>query len=554
MWHAARQLRQSIWFIYVCYALLTLLVLFPLLRRGYILTLDMVFTPTIRMPDTVNNYYLFRACLHILTFLLPSDVIEKLLLFIILWGSGVGAYRLAHSLHPEPRAYRLFGDYSAGAFYMINPFTYDRFMAGQYEVLLGYAILPWFIASLLQFVSSPSRKHTVLVAMWAVISSMVSIHSIGLIAIVTLVTLILRLWQNHKDKPRAIKLLVHTGYASFLFILLSSYWLIPLLRGHGTTASILNTIGVKDEVAFATVGNSWIEKLGNIVRLQGFWAESRSMYQLPQSHVVAWGLLTVIIWILVIIGAITLWHVRERSIVIVFGVSALIAAVLAIGALNTWLTKYIPFFAGYREPEKFVSLIAIAYVVCIAQGITSVLRYCHQQGGTSFAAIAFTLLLSLPFIWTPTMYWGFNYQLKSVHYPSAWFTVNHMLDADKSNYKSLFLPWHLYMYFAFAGRNIANPAPAFFDKPVIVSDNPEFRGIGPSSPTPVKQQLDRLLPHASRTTTIGTKLAQLNIKYVILARDDDFRSYSFLDKQTDLKRIMTSNTLVLYRNEAWRQQ
>ena len=46
----------------------------------------------------------------------------------------------------------------AGIFYMINPFTYDRLMAGQYNVLFGYALLPWFAGALLKFLREPDWK------------------------------------------------------------------------------------------------------------------------------------------------------------------------------------------------------------------------------------------------------------------------------------------------------------------------------------------------------------------------------------------------------------
>jgi hypothetical protein len=108
------------------------------------------------------------------------------------------------------------------------------------------------------------------------------------------------------------------------------------------------------------------------------------------------------------------------------------------------------------------------------------------------------------------------------------------------------------MYFDFAGRDIANPVPSYFDKPMLISDNPEFRGAAASRPTRAKQQLNNLLSHANDTSQLGNELATLNIKYILLAKDDDYANYSYLDKQPQLTLVGDSGTLKLYRNNAWR--
>lgn len=249
-----------------------------------------------------------------------------------------------------------------------------------------------------------------------------------------------------------------------------------------------------------------------------------------------------------------MWRARQRSLVLLFGGGTLFAIALATGPLNGWLAAYVPFFSGYREPQKFVSLIVLCFAVFICHGTAVILQYAHQKGGAPFYALASTLLILLPAVWTPTMWWGFNNQLTPVQYPSDWYTVDHLLNKDRSNFQTVFLPWHLYMYFNFANRIIVNPAPAFFDKPVIVSDNPEYKHASLSNSTPVKRRLDQLLSHANTQYSLGAQLAKLNIKYVILDKDDDFMNYAYLNKQHDLRRITNGDTLEVYVNTAWRKQ
>ena len=80
------------------YSAVAALILWPLLGPGFILTLDMVFTPNLAMPDTITSSYLFHAGLHVLSLVVPSEIIEKLLLFAVLVLSGLGMHRLGRTL------------------------------------------------------------------------------------------------------------------------------------------------------------------------------------------------------------------------------------------------------------------------------------------------------------------------------------------------------------------------------------------------------------------------------------------------------------------------
>src|SRR5690606_7555434 len=102
---------------------LSLAILLPLLLPGYILTLDLVFTPHLPWPHELTNTYLLEAILWLTNQILPGDVIEKIVLFLILLLSGVGMHRLVVSVKVRgipPESWR-WGLYFAGIFYMVNP-------------------------------------------------------------------------------------------------------------------------------------------------------------------------------------------------------------------------------------------------------------------------------------------------------------------------------------------------------------------------------------------------------------------------------------------------
>ena len=122
---------------------LGVLALGPGLRRGFLLSYDMVFVP--RQPFTAALAGLAGgppravpsdAVVAAASRALPADLVQKLLLLSIFVLACSGAAAL---LAREPWFARL----AAGVFYAWNPFVAERLIIGQWALLLGYAGLPW---------------------------------------------------------------------------------------------------------------------------------------------------------------------------------------------------------------------------------------------------------------------------------------------------------------------------------------------------------------------------------------------------------------------------
>lgn len=531
----------------ITYTVITLLVLAPLLRPGYVLTLDMVFTPQIRMPSAITNDYVLQAALHILNEVIPSQIIEKVLLLGIFFLAGFGMNRFVRSI-----AHAGNGAYVAGIFYTINPFTYDRLMAGQYLVLFGYALLPFFLYALRKFVRSPGLRTSLWLVCWSVIASIVSIHSIGFMLLIAGIVGGCSIWSRRKTKGYIQQLVRCSVLVIFLFLVASSYWLIPIALGHGGAAS--EVAGYGGSGAFATVGDSFIGKFANVIRLQGFWLEARNMFVLPETQIPLWGLLMLLIWVCVGCGVVSLWKSGKRLLVVSIGAMILLGVLLSTGLWNEALINALPLFAVYREPQKFVTLVALGYSIFIAFGVDTILRVCAREMGNLGLKGATILAWVLPLVITETMLWGCHGQLQASTYPADWFTVNTILDHDHQDFHVLFLPWHFYMYFGFVGRIIGNPAPTFFDKPVIVSDNPELPGAVAINPTTTTKRVDMLLPDLADGQAMGTALAPLGIKYIVLAREYDYGQYAYLNTQHDLRLVYKGVAMDVYRNMAYRGQ
>lgn len=551
------------------YAGVALLLLGPLLLPGFILTLDMVFAPQLRLPADVTSSYLLHAALHVLGWLLPADMVQKLLLFIILVLAGLGAHRLARS--------RWLGMtdgapvYTTGLLYMVNPFTYERFIAGQYNVLFGYALLPWLMLALLVFVSRPGWRTAVGVAGWLLLISIVSIHSIVPAAIIVSLFVARQLVGLRGRRPRQLRLVKYVALLAAGCLVGSSYWLIPLAMGNGSQAELISSFSLQDRQAFATVGDSVAGRLLNVLHLQGLWAEKRVLFVLPQAVLPMWlwGTGVLFLWGLVIIGSRSLWRRGQRGLLTVLLACVGLGAVLGAGFGNAWFAQ-LPLLAGYREPQKFVMLVALGYALLAGFGLAASLAWAERRKHELLSGGLLPAALLLPFVVTPCFMWAANGQLQAADYPAGWYAINQRLVAERSKVNTindasannftetdariLFLPWHSYLHTNFAGRIIANPAPKFFDVPLLVSGDPELGGAAYDKPTAASRQIDAALKQAkdqqkldNHNKSFTAALESLNIQYVVLAKESDYQQYAFLRQQTALQLIADYKDISLYR-------
>lgn len=522
------------------FGVLALVIMIPLLFPGYIFTLDLVFAPHASWPDLTSPNFLLQALVWLLYHVLPGDIIEKIILFGILIASGAGMFLLIQTIsRPQVSwdAWRL-ASYIAGVFYVVNPFIYARFMAGQWMVLLGYALLPFFITALLKFLRLPSRKTSVIMAIWAIVVGFASIHHIGMVLLSSVMLTGGAVFIYRKDKQRTKQYLKWGSIAIGMWLLANIYWLVSIGNSHSELSRSVAGFDQSHFTAFATL--DWPL---SVLQMQGFWAEARQLFILPQQLMPLWSILIIILWVVMVYGAIKAWQGGQRWPVTASLSGILLAIVLSAPLFLEWVATWFPFAAGYREPHKFVNFLVVGYAVLLACGAAYVLKNVVQRPGWQ-KDVALTILLLLPLLITPTMFGGFAGQLSPRSYPVEWYEVDQKLTNDTSVDRVLFLPWHQYANFGFSGRLVANPAEKFFQVPVISSDNPEFKNISPTMPNEEKRQLTQAIRDKKLTPML---LNDLNITHILLAKEQDWGKYKEIIAPGTAELINENNKLQLYK-------
>ena len=452
------------------------LILWQLLLPGYILTLDMVW------GGIWITQKLFLIVLFFLLFYLP---------------------------------YRFFPfeidskfKYWAAIFYAINPFVYERFLAGHWLVLLLYALLP------------------------------------------PLIYYLIRLFKNFKK---------YCPY--FIFWLLAAVLAFSFYFDH--FIKVIKISNPEYWQVFKTASFPIGGSLAKVAMLYGFWGESY-----PWANYFIWPKLFIILPVfaliagLIILGIRKAWFQNKRLTVLLLVVGFL-SFVFASGIgeglfknFNLWLFENIPFWRVFRDTTKWLGPLAYVYAVFGALGVSEASHaFFRSDGGDAEirkASPASGVLASgqnkrsslnqtlkkawpvalfiLPLLYTYPMLGGFARQIQPVWYPESWVEVNNILKQDKEC-KALFLPWHLYYSLSFNNNLVtANPAPKFFDCEIIFSQNIEMGEI-------------------KQTAWPDWQDGAQKIKYVIYTPDlegADIYDYSFLNSDA-LEVIYQHKDIILYK-------
>jgi hypothetical protein len=505
-----------------------------LLNPGYVLTLDMVFGPSPKILDVYGLSdppvfggglwlsFLTKLCSPIV----PTWIIQKVFLFLIFFLSGFSAHSLIETKSSVAR-------YFAGTLYMVNPFVYTRFLAGHWALLLAYAVTPFAFKYFFKFLDNPSKQNFVKTLISLLFVS-VSSH---ILALTILAFFVVFCFKSIELRSEVKMLLPKLALFALAFLAVNAYWLIPLTTAKET---LVQQISERDLLIFAPRGEG-LSIPYTLASMYGFW---RNGYIYTKDIFPAWHLFFILILLLAISGFISTYKDRKTQSIAAIGLISFLLAWGALGPLKP-LFESLSILRAFRDSQKFVGALVLTYAYLGALGVEDLQRSLKRKKLTCTIIIGFVLLTPLAYNFTQFGFWG---QLQPTDYPPDWYKANEFLNADKQDFNVLFLPWHQYMDFGFVpnrDKRILNPAPIFFDKPVISGQNLELPGIYTQSTNPGQRYVENLL---SSGAISGANLRLLNVKYVILAKEADYTRYLEMLNRSDLELVFESDNIMIYRN------
>jgi hypothetical protein len=543
---------------------LTLVIVAPWLLPGFLFGTDWPGPRHFSFPTTVSNDAPLLALLDIAAHIVNAEIAGKLLIVGILLLAALGAYRAVPLDGFLPRAV-------ASLVYTVNPFVYGRLHYGQLFLLAGYAILPWLARSLHLFLVTPSPIRGLVVAAWLVLIGGLDLHLFlaALILCAVMGTVYGISWARDREY------LVALGWGSLVaaaaLVAGSAYWLIPFARGSSREAVTVAGIGSSDIQVYQAVGDPHLGLIPNLLGLYGFWAENIGRFPSFKLFAPLWPIVLVALLMLALVGALSVLLPRgqdashdQRPWVVGLLIVGVIALILDVGSadariavLVSWLDRVFPPYRGMRDSGKWAAILALAYAQLVPFGVIELRAALKTRVGSDrlrelAQAAVISLALALPLYYGNGLLFGMHGQDRPSQYPAGWYQADRLLAADPQPGRAVFLPWHEYLALSFvnnSNRVVASPAPSFFSIPVVISPNPEIPGI--AAPGDPEQVAVSGLVIAANAGDWAPILARHNIKYVLLAREVDWRSYSYLSRERGLELVADYGSILVYRDLLW---
>ena len=233
------------------------------------------------------------------------------------------------------------------------------------------------------------------------------------------------------------------------------------------------------------------------------------------------------------------------------GVLFLISVILAAGIripvgreLTYFLFNHLPLYKGLRESQKWVSVTSAMYLIFLSLGLRELFATKIVQRNAFSMKFFIGAIIVMQ---APLLLFGFVGQVKPIQYPNDWYAANDAIVRDSGcSGAILFLPWHMYMSFSWIGKIVANPAPSFFQCPVISGTDMEWGGIYDNSQSVQGREFIEWFESKGKNDILLNDKT-LNIKYIVLAKELDWQNYAWIDTLPKVTLFQDTATLRVYK-------
>ncbi|MFD5092400.1 hypothetical protein ACFWMR_17490 [Amycolatopsis thailandensis] len=428
---------------------LALLVFLPVLERGFVLSYDMVFAQRQSLvPDAVGlGSALPRsvpadAVIALATAVVPGDIVQKIVLFLSLFGAAYGAARLVPTEQLGTRVVAATG-------YAWTAYFAERLFIGHWPLLLTYACLPWIVRAALSLRRSEPRALARLVLACA---PAVLTPPGGVLAALTAIVL---------AGPRKL------GHTVGLAVVLNLPWLVPTLLHDGGTLS--DPAGV---AAFSARAESWGPAILSVLGLGGIWNGD----VVPGSRGAPMAPVLILVTVAVALAGLRplarRWGTPPARALLSLGVLGVVLAALATLPFGepvlSWAMDHVPGAGLLRDAQKWVAwwALPVALGFALAVEAAAVRSRTGAARGALFVAAALFPLLTMP-----DLAWGGWGKLEAVRYPDDWNAVHRVLAEDDRPGDVVALPLSTFRRFAWNDhRTQLDPAPRALPETVLTDD------------------------------------------------------------------------------------
>lgn len=452
-------------------ALLALLILFPVLWPGFVLSYDQVFVPHQSLLPWMLGLGggLPRAVpqdmwVSLISGPIPGQLLQKALLLGSVFVAGTGAARLVGG----PLGMRLVATLLA----IWNPFVIERLVMGHWSLLICYAALPYLLLAVRAVRRDGLSRVPVLLLLIA-LGSLVPTS-----AVISAVLALPVLFAGSALRT------VHRIVVALGIAVLSAPWAIAALVSPSAT-----TVDSAGFSVFALHSESWGGPLLTAFGLGGVWNQD----VVPTSRNQVW--VPVIAVAFIVLAAFGVRYLQRRLdrptmrwwlLVSLLGLLVAVAGAWSVtNPVIEWIGTTIPGGGLLRDGQKWLLPLAMLVACGVPAGVV---RLAHAKSATSTeskptgesasssgslvpaAVISLVAVGALTVLAMPDAAAGVSGRLGAANYPAAWNQVRSAIEQGAPG-DAVSVPWTTFRRYGWNdNRVVLDPSPRYMTRTVLAND------------------------------------------------------------------------------------
>ncbi|MBP9759355.1 hypothetical protein KBD45_06690 [Candidatus Dojkabacteria bacterium] len=435
-------LKQIDFLYYSALSIPVVFILWGSLGRGFLFTLDSQFTNNYNIFNLDFSYDLgiVKYLLYYLSRVIDPKILQILYFAICLYIPSFLGFKYLKKYVSKTAAF------IASIFLIINPFVYERLVAGHIHLIFVIGLIIPYCHFLLDK-KGKLRKYMLLLI--PLVGSLISPHLIWYLSVpIMLYTLF-----SIKKKRIDLMPVVFLGLIAFgEFLILSS-------KSVDKTSDIISQF--------------YTSSVLSLFVFEGMWAEKEKIVE----TIFTLNIVSIVIWVIfygiLLLGVKKVLSSTSINISIFLISSGLIGLFLSVLSLKEFDEIYSKFyiitgFAVMREGHKWLALYLVGFVGIFSVGIDFLIKQFKEK-----KVYIVVLLLLFILISSHKIFFLGNGKIGQSEYPANWGVLESIAKEDP-DLKILVLPWSGYGEYQFLNNKyIADPSRLYFSNKVISARFPE---------------------------------------------------------------------------------
>lgn len=291
---------------------------------------------------------------------------------------------------------------------------------------------------------------------------------------------------------------------------------------------------------------SWPIEISHLLGY-GFWVEKYHIIT-PDDLISYWWIFAIMIVWLILLGAYKMLLEKKYSLFIflfiLWGTSYILSLWISseiTAPLAWWMYENVPMYIGMREPQKWMGVMMIPYIIYFVLWASYLLSLKMHKYITSIIKY---LLPCLVVIWSLQSLFAYSNQIRITDYPADRVELKEYLQTGHRDKQIVAFPWHSYMTCSWTrGIRIPNPiSELMYPLNVIESDNIEIAGLYTNSKSEISKNIEEYL----RSKDLSL-LQEIDVSTILMMKlCADHENYEFLDESIDIVKVFESENFNVF--------